>query len=40
MTVVLALLFLRRVEFITWRVPAGALLTVSGAILVSLRLAN
>jgi drug/metabolite transporter (DMT)-like permease len=39
-TVVFALLFLRRVEFITWRVPAGALLTVSGAILVNLRLAN
>ncbi len=39
-TVVFALLFLRRVEFITWRVPAGALLTVSGAILVNLRLAD
>jgi len=39
-TVAFALLFLRRVEFITWRVPAGALLTVSGAILVNLRLAN
>jgi len=39
-TVAFALLFLRSVEFITWRVPAGALLTVSGAILVNLRLAN
>lgn len=39
-TVVFALLFLRRVEAITWRVPAGALLTVSGAILVNLRLGN
>ena len=37
-TVALALLLLRRVEFITWRVPAGALLTVGGAILVNLRL--
>ena len=36
-TVGLALLFLRRVEFITWRVPAGALLTVGGAILINLR---
>jgi drug/metabolite transporter (DMT)-like permease len=39
-TVVFALIFLRRVEFITWRVPAGALLTVSGAILVNLHFAN
>jgi len=39
-TVIFALIFLRRVEFITWRVPAGALLTVSGAILVNLRFAN
>jgi drug/metabolite transporter (DMT)-like permease len=39
-TVSLALLLLRRVEFITWRVPAGALLTVGGAILVNLRLAH
>lgn len=39
-TVALALLLLRRVEFITWRVPAGALLTVGGAILVNLRLTN
>jgi len=39
-TVVFALFFLRRVEFITWRVPAGALLTVGGAVLVNLRLAN
>ena len=38
-TVLLALLFLRRVEYITWRVPAGALLTVAGAILVNLRVA-
>jgi drug/metabolite transporter (DMT)-like permease len=39
-TVALALLLLRRVEFITWRVPTGALLTVSGAILVNLRLTS
>jgi drug/metabolite transporter (DMT)-like permease len=39
-TVALALVLLRRVEFITWRVPAGALLTVGGAILVNLRLAH
>lgn len=39
-TVLFALVLLRRVEFITWRVPAGALLTVSGAILVNLRLAG
>ena len=37
-TVALALILLRRVEFITWRVPAGAILTVGGAILVNLRL--
>ena len=37
-TVALALILLRRVELITWRVPAGALLTVGGAILVNLRL--
>jgi len=36
-TVLFALILLRRVESITWRVPAGALLTVSGAILVNLR---
>jgi len=36
-TVAFALLFLRRAELITWRVPAGALLTVSGAILLNLR---
>jgi len=39
-TVVFALVFLRQVEAITWRVPAGALLTVSGAILVNLHLGN
>jgi len=39
-TVTLALLLLRRVEFITWRVPAGALLTVGGAMLVNLQLTN
>jgi len=38
LTVIFALIFLRAIEFITWRVPAGALLTVSGAILVNLRL--
>ena len=36
-TMAWALLFLRSVESITWRVPAGALLTVGGAALVSLR---
>jgi len=39
-TVALALILLRRVEFITWRVPAGAVLTVGGAILVNLRLTH
>ena len=38
LTVIFALIFLRTIEYITWRVPAGALLTVSGAILVNLRL--
>jgi drug/metabolite transporter (DMT)-like permease len=38
-TVLFALVFLRRVEYITWRVPAGALITVAGAILVNLRVA-
>lgn len=37
-TVLFALILLRQVENITWRVPAGALLTVSGALLVNLRL--
>mgnify|MGYP001220890012 FL=1 len=36
-TVVFAFVLLRKVERITWRVPAGAVLTVSGAILVNLR---
>jgi hypothetical protein len=35
-----ALIFLQHEEFISWRVPTGALLTVSGAILVNVRLAN
>jgi drug/metabolite transporter (DMT)-like permease len=39
-TVALALLLLRRAELITWRVPAGALLTVGGAILINLRLTS
>ena len=39
-TVIFALIFLRNVEFITWRVPVGALLTVSGAILVNLRFSS
>lgn len=39
-TVGVALFLLRRVEFITWRVPAGALLTVGGAMLVNLQLAH
>jgi len=38
LTVTFAVIFLRAIEYITWRVPAGALLTVSGAILVNLRL--
>ncbi len=37
-TVLFALILLRRAENITWRVPAGAMLTVSGAILVNLRI--
>lgn len=37
-TVLFALILLRRVESITWQVPVGALLTVGGAILVNLRL--
>ncbi|MFP6870401.1 MAG: DMT family transporter [Nitrospinota bacterium] len=37
LTVLLALILLRKAESITWRVPAGAVLTVSGAILVNLR---
>lgn len=37
-TVIFALILLRRSENITWRVPAGALLTVSGAILVNIRI--
>ncbi|MEK6709195.1 MAG: DMT family transporter [Nitrospinota bacterium] len=36
-TVILALLFLRRVEFITWNIPAGAVVTVAGAVLVNLK---
>ncbi|MCC7483656.1 MAG: DMT family transporter [Burkholderiales bacterium] len=36
-TVAFALLFLRRVELITWRVPVGAFLTIGGAVLVNLR---
>ncbi len=36
-TVVFAFVLLRKVEKITWRVPAGAVLTVFGAILVSFR---
>ena len=37
-TVLLALIFLRRAERITWRIPAGAILTVGGALLVTLQL--
>ncbi len=37
-TVLFAFILLREVERITWRVPAGAALTVSGAVLVNLRL--
>ena len=36
--VLLSLVVLRRAEGITWRVPAGAVLTVAGAILVNVRL--
>ncbi len=36
-TVAFALLFVRRAERITWRVPAGAILTVGGALLVTMR---
>ena len=36
-TVILALILLRRAEFITWRVPSGALLIVAGAVLVTLK---
>lgn len=36
-TVLFSVIFLRKAEFITWRVPAGAILTVSGVILVVLR---
>ena len=36
-TVLFSVVFLRRAEHITWRVPAGAILTVSGVILVVLR---
>lgn len=38
LTVLFALVLLRKTEAITWRVPAGAVLTVTGAILVNLRL--
>lgn len=36
-TVLFSVIFLRKAEFITWRVPAGAILTVGGVILVVLR---
>lgn len=36
-TVLFALLLLRRAEHITWRIPAGAVVTVAGAILVNLK---
>jgi uncharacterized membrane protein len=38
LTVLFALALLRKTEAITWRVPAGAVLTVGGAILVNMRL--
>lgn len=38
LVVLLSLLVLRKAERITWRVPAGAVLTVGGAILVNVRL--
>jgi uncharacterized membrane protein len=37
LTVLFALVLLRRAEHITWRVPAGAAVTVAGAILVNLK---
>ena len=37
--VLLSLVVLRQAERITWRVPAGAVLTVGGAILVNVRFA-
>ncbi|OGL60079.1 MAG: hypothetical protein A3J27_00445 [Candidatus Tectomicrobia bacterium RIFCSPLOWO2_12_FULL_69_37] len=37
LTVLFAMLLLRQVEHITWRIPAGAVVTVAGAILVNLR---
>ncbi|MEK6711953.1 MAG: DMT family transporter [Nitrospinota bacterium] len=36
-TVLIALVFFRRAEHLTWRVPAGAVLTLAGAALVTLR---
>lgn len=36
-TVLFSVIFLRKAEFITWRVPAGAIFTVGGVILVVLR---
>ena len=36
-TVLVALVFFRRAEHLTWRVPAGAVMTLSGALLVTLR---
>jgi len=38
LTVLFALIFLRKAEGITWRVPAGAIATVLGAIMVNLRI--
>ncbi|MBI3127366.1 MAG: DMT family transporter [Candidatus Tectomicrobia bacterium] len=37
LTVLFALALLRQVEYITWRVPAGAAVTVAGAVLVNLK---
>lgn len=36
-TVLIALVLFRRAEYITWRVPAGAAMTLAGALLVTLR---
>lgn len=36
-TVLVALAFFRRAEHLSWRVPAGAVMTLSGALLVALR---
>ncbi len=39
-TVIYAILFLRQTEKMNWRIPVGAVLTVAGAVLVSLKLGD